>query len=51
MFLIESYRDLKTHVLAVELAIKDLTRGFLNNDARWIEIAIEQLSRRQKVSR
>ena len=26
-------------------------RGFLNKEAQWIEVAIEQLSRRQKVSR
>ena len=32
-------------------AIEDLTRGFLSKEARWIEVAIEKLSRRQKVSR
>ena len=47
---IERYRALKRPVLAIELAIEDLTRGFLNNEARWIEVAIEELSRRQKVS-
>ena len=26
---------------AVEPAIEDLTRGFLNKEARWIEVAIE----------
>ena len=31
--LIKSYRALKRHVLAIEPAIKDLTRGFLNNEA------------------
>ena len=30
-------------LLAVEPTIKDLTRGFLNKEARWIEIAIEHL--------
>ena len=48
---IDSYQALKRRVLAIELAIKDLTRGFLNNEARWIEVTIQQLSRRQKVSR
>ena len=48
---IESYQALKRRVLAIEPAIEDLTRGFLNNEARWIEVAIEELSRRQKVSR
>ena len=48
---IESYRALKRHVLAIEPTIEDLTRGFLNNEARWIEVAIEKLLRRQKVSR
>ena len=28
--------------LAIELAIKDLSRGFLNNEAQWIEVAIEE---------
>ena len=49
--LIESYRGLKTHLLAIELAIEDLTRGFLNKEAWWIEIAIEELSSIQKFSR
>ena len=44
----------KTHVLAIELAIKDLSRikrgGFQHTEARWIKVAIEQLSRSQKVS-
>ena len=31
------------HILAIEQAIKDITRGFLNKEARWIEIAIEHL--------
>ena len=26
-------------------------RGFLNNEARWIKVAIDEPSRRQKVSR
>ena len=43
---IESYQALKRRVLAIEPAIEDLTRGFLNNEARWIEVAIEELSRR-----
>ena len=47
---IERYRALKRPVLAIELDIEDLTRGFLNNEARWIEVAIEELSWRQKVS-
>ena len=38
----ESYRALKRHVLAIELVIEDLTRGFLNNEAQWIEVAIEE---------
>ena len=50
-WLIESYRGLKTCLLAIEPAIEDLMRGFLNNEARWIKVAIEELSRRQKVSR
>ena len=41
----------KIRVLAIEPTIEDLTRGFLNNEAQWIEVAIEKLSRRQKVSR
>ena len=49
--LIESYRALKRRVLAIKPVIKDLTRGFLNNEARWIEVVIEKLLRRQKVSR
>ena len=36
-------------VLAV--AIEYLARGFLSKEARWIEVTIEKLSRRQKVSR
>ena len=32
------------------LAIEELSRGFLSNEARWIKVAIEKLSRRQKVS-
>ena len=32
-------------------ANEDQTRGFLDKEARWIEVTIEQLSRRQKVSR
>ena len=44
---IESYRGLKTRLLAIE----DLMKGFLNKEARWIEVAIEQVSRGQKVSR
>ena len=39
---IESYRALKRRVLAIEPAIENLTRGFLNNEAQWIEIAIEE---------
>ena len=38
-------------VLAIKLAIEDLTRGFLSKEAQWIEVAIEKLSKRQKVSR
>ena len=48
---IESYQDLKKHVLAIEITIEGLSKGFLNNEVRWIEVAIEKLSRRQKVSR
>ena len=33
-------------LLAIKPAIEDLTKGFLNNEARWIEVAIEKLSRR-----
>ena len=36
----------KTHLLAIE----DLTRGVHSKDSQWIEVAIEQLSRGQKVS-
>ena len=25
------------------LAIEDLTRGFLNNETRWIEVTIEEI--------
>ena len=32
------------------LAIKELSRGFLSNEAQWIEVPIKKLSRRQKVS-
>ena len=39
---IESYRDLKRHVLAIEIAIEELSRGFLSNEVRWIEVAIEE---------
>ena len=38
---IESYQALKRRDLAVELAIEDLTRGFLNREVQWIEIVIE----------
>ena len=38
-------------LFAINPANEDLTRGFLNKEARWIEVAIEELSRRQKVSR
>ena len=38
-------------LLAIEPAIEDIMRGFLNKEARWTEVAIEQLSRRHKVSR
>ena len=48
---IESYQALKRRVLAIEIAIKELSRGFLNNEAQWIEVPIKKLSRRQKVSR
>ena len=47
---IESYRHLKMHLLAVEPAIEDLMRGFLNKEAWWIEVTIDELLRRQKVS-
>ena len=30
------------HILAIEQAIKDITRGFLNKEAQWIEVAIEE---------
>ena len=48
---IDSYRGLKTRFIAVEPAIEDQTRGFVNKEARWIKIAIEKLSSIQKVSR
>ena len=38
---IESYRGLKTCLLAIEPTIEDLMRGFLNKEAWWIEVAIE----------
>ena len=38
-------------LFAIDPANEDLTRGFLNKEARWIEVTIEELSRRQKVSR
>ena len=38
------------HLFAIDPANEDLTRGFFNKEARWIEVAIEELSRRQKVS-
>ena len=38
-------------LFAIDPANEDLTRGFLNKEARWIEVAIEELSRRQKFSR
>ena len=38
---IESYQALKRRDLVVELAIEDLTRGFLNREVQWIEIVIE----------
>ena len=41
--LIESYQGLKTRLLAIELAIEDLTRGFLNKEAQWIEVAIKKV--------
>ena len=37
-------------LLAIKPTIEDLTRGFLNKEAQWIKVAIEKLSRRQKVS-
>ena len=37
-------------LFAIDIANEDLTRCFLNKEARWIEVAIEELSRRQKVS-
>ena len=39
------------HLFVIDPANEDLTRGFLNKEAQWIEVAIEELSRRQKVSR
>ena len=39
---IESYQALKRYVLSIELAVEDLTRGFLNNKARWIKVAIKE---------
>ena len=38
-------------LFAIDPANEDLTRGFLNKEARWIEVAIEELSKRQKFSR
>ena len=43
LFRSESYRALKMRVLAIEPAIEDLTRGFLNNETRWIEVTIEEI--------
>ena len=40
--LIESYQALKRRALSIELAVEDLTRGFLNNKARWIKVAIKE---------
>ena len=37
-------------LFAIDIANEDLARCFLNKEARWIEVAIEELSRRQKVS-
>ena len=39
------------HLFVIDPANEDLTRVFLNKEAQWIEVAIEELSRRQKVSR
>ena len=41
--LIESYQALKRRALSIELAVEDLTRGFLNNKARWIKVAIKEI--------
>ena len=30
-------------LLAIEPAIEDLTRGFQRKEARWIEVAIEEI--------
>ena len=40
---IKSYQDLKRRVLAIELAIENLTRGFLSKEARWIEVATKKI--------
>ena len=41
----------KTRVPAVKPAIEDQKGGFQHKEVRWIEVAIEKLSRRQKDSR
>ena len=41
----------KTRVPSVEPAIEDQKGGFQHKEVRWIEVAIEKLSRRQKDSR
>ena len=48
---VEHLSKFKIRVLVVEPAIKDQPKGFQHKEARWIEVAIKQLSRRQKVSR
>ena len=40
--LIESYRALKRHVLAIKPAIKDLMKAFQSKEARLIEVATEE---------
>ena len=36
---------IKMRLLAIELAIEELSTGFLSNEARWIKETVEQLSR------
>ena len=48
---VEKLLKFKTRVPAVEPAIEDQKGGFQHKEVRWIEVAIEKLSRRQKDSR
>ena len=43
---VEHLSKFKIRVSVVEPAIKDQPKGFQHKEARWIEVAIKQLSRR-----